>query len=226
MSNENFQDRLQRIGTKPPQQQPMSRGKSPSGRSGKLTPNHGLLAVGSLIMSAGIMAIRYVNSNYETIRDSNGIEVAIGGGVAAFLAILIGAMVSLRALGKKHGMTAADSAFQHSNNTAKPSTKAKVFFSLLGFAFGAIAIFYLFAAGGAVIIETETARNWAGRALAISLFLAILSLSFGCVGLFLRGYALLRVPGYFVLGAVLTYAIVHLFKVNVPALLQLSTILQ
>ncbi len=72
----------------------------------------------------------------------------------------------------------------------------------------------MFLAAAARLVETEKAQLFASGGLVIGFLLMIVSALFGMVGLFLRGYALGRVPVYFLIGAGLTFAAVRVFGIN------------
>lgn len=231
MSNADFQARLQRIGATSPQQQPMAQGASPSGRPAKRKLNHTLLAVGAVIMAIGIQAVNHTIEYYHAIRAESGIGTAIGISLVSVLIVLIGCIVAMRALppkGPTAPATAAASPYSANQRQSvrKASTGGRVFFSLLGFVFGAIACFYLFAAAAARFVDTETAQAIAIGSVLIALLLAFVSLVFGIVGIFLRGYALGRVPVYFLLGVALTFASVRALRINMLEWPQFLTMLQ
>jgi len=230
MPNADFQDRLQRIGANSPIQQSMTRGAPQAGRTGMQKLNYGLIAVGAAIMVLGLQAVKYANENYEAIRDSNGIGAAAGLGLVGMVALLIGVIVMMRAVFKRRATLARADASQYSANVVQPVRKAptgaRVFFSLLGFAFGTIACLYMFMAAAARFVETETAYLFANGGVLIALFLALVSLLFGLVELFFRGYALGRVPVYFLFGGVLTFATVRIAGINMLEWQQFTTMLQ
>lgn len=218
MSNTDFQDCLRRISGNSPQQQQVARGAEHVGRSGPQKPNYVHAGVGGAIMALGIQAVKYTNENYEAIRESGAIGTLVGFGLGGMAAVLIGVFVIMRAVFKWRAAPATAAASQYSANVAPPvrkaSTGARVFFSLLGFAFGTIACLYMFMAAAARFVETELAQDFSNGSALIALLLALVSLLFGLVGLFLRGYALWRVPIYFVFGGVLAFAAVRVAGIN------------
>lgn len=213
MSNTDFQDRLNRIAASTQQQAPVR--DAPQARRGKMRRlNHGLLFAGALIMTIGIHGLTSVNRNYEAVRDTIGIVASAGLGLASFAAVLIGGFVLFRAA--YTGQTSAEvAAFAQPARAARqPSTGTRVFFSLLGFAFGSIAVFYMFAAAVAHRFDTEAARVFTGGGVLMALFLVVVSLAFGFLGLFLRGYALGRVPVYFFVGGAVSIIAVRVLGIN------------
>ena len=215
MSNSDFKERLQRIGANPTQQHPMIPN---AGRPRKRKPNLGLVGAGGAIMMIGIQVVKYANKNYEAIRDSSGFGTAAGLGLAGIAVFLLGIFVIIRGASKIHAAPDHADASQYSTNMAQPgrqpSNWARFFFSLLGFTLGTIACLYMFMAAAARFIETEKAEVFSAGAFLIAVVLAFVSLLFGLAGLFLRGYTLQRVPVYFLFGAVLTYATVRGFRIN------------
>ena len=230
MSNADFQERLRRVGANSPQQQPIARSASRSGRPGLRKPNYGLVGAGGAVMMLGLQVVKYANANYEAIRDSSGVGTAAGLGLAGIAALLIGVFVMMRAAFKRASASVETTASRHSANAAKPvqrvSTGARVFFSLLGFALGMIACLYMFMASAARFVDTDTAQLFSNGGALIAIFLALLSLLFGLVGLFLRGYALWRVPVYFLVGGVLTFATVRVSGINMLEWQQFTASLQ
>ncbi len=181
-------------------------------------------------MALGIQAVKFTNENYQSIKASSGAYAGIGLGFAGILVFLIGIAMIFRACSKGFSARTPTSASQYSAGSTqavrKPSKIAQVFFSLLGIAFGTIACLYLFMAGAARFIETERAPAFVNGSVIIAIFLCLVSLLFGLVSLFLRGYALGRVPLYFFIGGILTYVAVRAFKINMLEWQQLTDFLQ
>lgn len=230
MSTADFQERLQRINAHAPQQQPMSQDKPGSARTRMKKPNFSQLAVGGAIMLVGNRAVKHVNENYELIRDSSGVGMAVGLAFAAIAVFLVGIFLIIRAFLKGRAEPARSTVLHHSDNVVRPqresSSRAKSICSLLGFCFGAIATFYMFMSAAARLIETENAELFSNGGLLIAALLVIVSSLIGMVGLFLRGYAMGRVPVYFVIGAGLTFAAVRLFGINMLEWQQFTVQLQ
>ena len=218
MSHADFQDRLQRISASSPQQQSTVQSVPNTAQSRIQKLNHGLFAAGATIIAIGFQAVKYANEHYEAIRDESGLGIAIGIGLASIAVVVIGGIVAVRALPKKRGEFTTADASQYSANLAKPvrkaSTGARVFCSLLGFAFGVSACFYMFAAAAARFVDTVAAQHLAIGSQLIALFLAFVSLLFGLVSLFIRGYSLGRVPVYFLFGVLLTFATIRIARIN------------
>ena len=120
----------------------------------------------------------------------------------------VGVILMARAIGSRK--LPSQNTVPVTKTVRRASTVARVFFSVLGFVFGAIACLYMFMVSAAGRVETDKAEAFSTGGVVIALFLAVVSLLFGFVGIFLRGYALGRVPAYFLLGGMLTYAAVHL----------------
>ena len=217
MSNAEFQARLQRIGANSGQQS-MVQGVIEANQPHSRKPHYGLLAAGALLMSLGIQAVKFANRNYEAIRESSGVAAAAGLGLAAIALLLIAGLLMMRAITKRRSASAGADGYAYAASDARtapqPSTGARVFSSLMGFAFGAIASFYMFVAGAARFVDTETAQTVAKGGGAIALLLLAASLLLGLLGLFLRGSALRRVPIYFFCGGALTFAAFRLLRVN------------
>lgn len=139
----------------------------------------------------------------------------VGLGLAGTGILLFGVFVMFRAVSDRF---AAPDASQQSANVAQPvrqaSNRAQVICSLFGLGLGTIASLYMFLAAAARLVETEKAQLFASGGLVIGFLLMIVSALFGMVGLFLRGYALGRVPVYFLIGAGLTFAAVRVFGIN------------
>lgn len=181
-------------------------------------------------MALGIQAVKFTNENYQSIKASGGAYAGVGLGFAGIVVFLIGIGVIFRACSK--GYVAHTSAFDSRYSAGivqakrKPSKIAQLFFSLLGIAFGTIACLYLFMAGAARFIETERAPAFVNGSVIIAILICVVSLLFGLVSLFLRGYALGRVPFYFLISGVLTYVAVRAFNINMLEWQQLTDFLQ
>ena len=159
-------------------------------------------------MALGMQIAKYANHNYKALRDSSGIGAALGLGIAGLVVLVIGIVLITRGVSRKPAMAV------QAKPVRQASGGARIFFSLLGFAFGTIACLYTILAVSARYIDTETAQIFSKGGIVIAVSLACLSLLFGFLSLFLRGFALGRVPGYFVLGAVLTFAAFEIGDVN------------
>ncbi|NRB19026.1 MAG: hypothetical protein HRU33_16055 [Rhodobacteraceae bacterium] len=230
MAKTDFQDRLQRITANAPQQQPMAQGRSPTGRTGARKLSVIQLVVGAIIMKVGKDVVKFANENYDAIRDDAGVTAAAGLGFAGTVILLFGLFMMFREISKWWAGPAEAVAPQRSAKVAQParqaSNRAKLICSLLGFGLGMIAILYLFLAAAAGGIETEKARIFANGGLLIAALLFVVVSFIGIVGLFLRGYALGRVPVYFVIGAGLTFAVIRIFRMDILEVQQFTGLLQ
>lgn len=208
----------------------MVEGAGSVARGGAPKPNYRLVGAGGAVMALGIQAVKFTNENYQSIKASSGAYAGLGLGFAGIVVFLIGIVIIVRGCSKKLAANAPASESQHSASVGqanrKPSKIAQVFFSLLGLTFGTITCLYLFMAGAARFIETERAPAFVNGSVIIAIFLCLVSLLFGLISLFLRGYALGRVPFYFLIGGVLTYVAVRAFKVNMLEWQQLTDFLQ
>ena len=208
----------------------MAEGAGSVMRTAAFRPNYRLLGGGGAIMALGIQAVKFTNENYQSIKTSSEAYAGIGLGFAGIVVFMIGIVVIFRACSKGYVAHTSASHAQYSAGSAQPARKpskiAQVFFSLLGLAFGTIACLYLFMAGAARFIETERAPAFVNGSVIIAIFLCVVSLLFGLVSLFLRGYALGRVPFYFLINGVLTYVAVRAFNINMLEWQQLTDFLQ
>lgn len=170
----------------------------------------------------GVQVMKYANTNYETIRDSSGVGAAAGLGLGALGAFLFGGYLLMRALGRGN-MAGGQARVQQPSRQA--SSGAMLFCSVLGFIFGSVACFFIFAAQAARYVDTEAARHLAIGGGAIGLGLVALSLLIGFFGLFVKGFGLGRVPVYFVLGCVLTFAVIRVFFGDVREWIALISVL-
>ena len=181
-------------------------------------------------MTFGNHVVKFANVNYESIREDVGVNAAAGLGFAGAVIILFGVFMMFREIFKWWAAPARAVAPQQSAKVAQPvrgsSNRAKLICTLLGFAFGAIAMLYMFLGAAARFVETEKAELFSSGGVLIAALLVIVSSLIGIVGLFLRGYALGRVPVYFLIGAGLTFAAVRLFRINMLEWQQFTTTLQ
>ena len=160
----------------------------------------------------GMQAIKYANTNYDAIKADSGAGAAVGLGLGAIAALLIGVVIMLRALRSKSGDT------QETPEIAEPkraaSGLARAVCSLLGLGLGTTACLFMFMVAAARQIDTEAAQHFSAGGFLIAIILAALALLIGLFGLFVRGYALGRVPIYFISAAVLTYAAVGVLQID------------
>lgn len=209
MSNQDFQDRLQRINAG---KDPMdTRAPGASGHRRGQKPDYRLIGAGGALMGLGLHGLRLVNQHYEAIRDGKGIAAAAGAGLGSTAILLVGIYLILRGAYKGIAAAGADTS---TGRIRTPSRATKLFWSLLGFAMGTIANLYMFSAAAARFINTEHARFFSTRAALIAIALALVAVLIGATGLFLRGRGLGRVPVYFLCGGALTYATFRLMEIN------------
>ena len=207
MSNTEFRERLSRIGASSTQRQSMAGDAGVDVRSGPRRPNYLLVGAGGAIMVLGLQAVKFANQNYEAIRDANGPGLAAGVGLGGMVFLLFGVVVMMRAaFGRRSRASARD--------LSTTERKGRILFSLLGFVFGAIASLSMFIRAAAKFIEGDNVQAFVSGSAVIALSAAFASLLLGLIGLFARGYALGRVPVYFLFGGVLTYAAVRILRVN------------
>ncbi len=218
MSNADFQDRLQRIGAKSAPQQPMDPGTDRPRRRNTTKPRPGRIGLGGAIMVLGLHGLKYANEYYEALRDSDAIGTLAGLGLGGLAALLIGVIIILREIARMVRVSSDPTGSQYQADEAHPvrqaSNRMRVLFSLLGFAFGAIACLYMFMVSAARHFDTETAQLFQQGGVFIVFCLTALSLLLDLVGIFLRGFALGRVPAYFLFGGVLTYFAVPIFGID------------
>lgn len=163
MSNADFQKRVQRLGSPPPQ---APRG-SQSNRRNKNGPNGSkflLIGVGAALLALGIQAVRFANRNYEAIRDDSGPELAAGLGLGGMAAVVIGVIVLMRATLKRDGSRPkaiiSDGSLYTENSRPEATKRAKFFSSVFGFAIGVIACITMFLAFAARFVEAEAAQSF------------------------------------------------------------------
>ena len=181
-------------------------------------------------MALGIQAVKFVNENYQSLKESHGSYAGAALGVAGAIVFLIGIVVIVRGCSQMLAAQTPAPTSQYSASFApavrKPSKIAQILFSLLGFVFGSIACLYMFMGAAARFIETQRAPAFSNGCVLIAFVLCFVSLLFGLASLFLRGYGLGRVPFYFLIGSVLTFVAVRVFKVNMLEWQQLMDFLQ
>ncbi|TLP67863.1 hypothetical protein FEE96_04865 [Parasedimentitalea maritima] len=142
---------------------------------------------------------------------------------------LFGVFMMGREILKHWSSRAKKSSTVHSGDLKTPmrqtSGRAKVICSLLGVVLGGLACLYLALVAAAGQVETEQALQIAFGGVALSIFLLLVAVTTGIVGIFKRGYALGRVPGYFVIGAVLAFSTIRYFRINLLEWQQFAEVL-
>ncbi|MEM6623072.1 MAG: hypothetical protein AAF674_12640 [Pseudomonadota bacterium] len=93
MSSDDFQQRVERHNEKAAQTRPR--------KTGVRKTSYGRLFVGALLLSAGYQAVKHTNANYESIRDTYGVNASVGLGIAGIVALLVGAVLVLRAVSSR-----------------------------------------------------------------------------------------------------------------------------
>ena len=209
MSNNDFQERLERIRANAPHRTSVA-----NGRAVRQGPNYGRVLVGGFLMAVGVQALKLTNRNYEAIRDSGGIGLAAVGGLVGAAVLVLGLVVMARAFPRGCARASAPSPSDTVQPLQQTSRLARVLFSLLGFLLGTVASFYMFVSSAAHIAGTERSQTVANGALLIALGLALLALLIGFAGLFVSRYPLRRVPVFFVLGGMLLMAAFRAFRIH------------
>jgi hypothetical protein len=209
MSNANFQERIQRINANPGHSQPvLFGGPQSTAAQAPQKPNLIVVCIGAFLMSLGLFIIKDLNENYEILRESPGLGYVMASALCSVTFILTGCIFLLRAFSKKRATrnsTASQSTGHGEHPARNASIKARIRSSVLGLVFGISSCISLFLAGKATKIPTEAAQQIYEGALAASIFLLVLSVLVGFVGLFLRRSALARVPVCFLIGALATF---------------------
>ena len=208
MANQDFQDRLSRIGSRPAQNSYYATAQR---QPAPKRPGIASAALAGAIFALGVKLVRDTNQNYENVRDSAGAESAALLGLLALVLMLVGAILMLRFLWRTIRPAPAAPRERH-----EASGFARFFYSTLGLGLGASASAIMFTAVVAKHTESrnETADMLAANGLSVGILLLLLALLLGFLGLFFRGRGLGRVPVYFFVGSVIVWAGVRLSRVN------------
>jgi hypothetical protein len=212
MSNADFHSRLQRIGADAAIAQPTMQSAPTGSGPAKTKMKVGLFALGSLVGVIGMQAIKYANTNYDAIKAASGAGSAAGLGLGAIATLLVGLFIMLRAVRSKSDDALASPEVSEPKRAA--SGLARFVSALLGLGLGTIACLFMFMVAAARQIDTEAAQHFSAGGFLIAIILAALALLIGIIGIFLRGYALGRVPIYFVSATILTYAAVGALQID------------
>ncbi len=212
MSNANFHDRIQRINAK--SQQPRATlygGSQTAPTQVKKKPNLAVVFAGSLLMCMGLYIIKDLNEEYEVLRDSNGLGFITAFALSGVVFLLAGCFILFRAFLSKRSSrngTALQSSENGEPQILRASGKAQTLSSVFGLILGVGACVCFLSGVMATRVATETGFEVFQSTLVVSISLLVSSILIGLVGVFLRGYALGRVPVYFAIGALATFSIV------------------
>ena len=176
--------------------------------------NRGALVVGAFVTALGFQSVKFVNENYDLIKADKGLGLAIGLGIAALGAVIIGILMMFRGVRPKRAASGQPQSAGPGATARRPSGLTRVIFSLLGFTLGAIACFYMFVSSAARLTETDKAQTIAIGSILIALVLTAVSLLIGLVGLFVSRYPLRRVPVFFLLGGMLVFSGFRAFRIH------------
>lgn len=205
MPDNDFQDRLQRIGARQGTGPSALDQGAPTGTRG---PNFVLMVVAVLVIFVGAGLVRFANENYETLRADGGVGLAISVGLASIAMVIFGIVLFWRSIRTRR---------EPPPQMARPyqaSAASRSRSSLFGFALGILACVAMFMAAAARLVNPDTNNVFSGLALLTALAFTLLIVLIGIVGLFLRGRSLHRVPLYFVAGAILTYGVFWVFYID------------
>lgn len=215
MSQENFQDRLQRIDARSAQQLPPQ--QSPARRSAR-SLNMGKLVLGALTLLISSQAAKYLNENYETMRDSYGIGAVAGLGLVAMIGMIFATVWLFRGFSQQPNSTAKRQGSPHSSlamrTTRQASGRAKTICSLVGLSLGFSAYILLLLSTAARDIETEQVIALAKGSAIAAVGLCGLSFLLGVLEILFRGYALWRIPLYYFVGGILSFVVFRAFGID------------
>jgi hypothetical protein len=206
MSSQDFHKRLQRLENNT-QQHPISTNSAPQKK-----PNMRLVALGGGLIGLGGWTIRRANENYEAIKESSGIGGAAFFGLLGIIFFLIGVFLIYRA--SFNATKQSTNAHETPQQKRVVSTTSRRVTTILGTALGLIACFYMFLVSASRSIETETAGIFYLGGLVIVFFATFLALICGFLGLFIRGYALWRVPYFFLVSSILLFYTMKFLRVD------------
>ncbi|MEM7320324.1 MAG: hypothetical protein AAF408_15050 [Pseudomonadota bacterium] len=202
-----FENRLQRIGARTSEQHAQRQGSMRSVRPAGEQLRYGLFFVGAILTMLGLQGVKFANENYEAIKSDGAIGMLAGFGLGGAVFLVAGIIIMFRAISKKpatHG--------QHSGDLAQPaqqvSKRARRNASRTGFILGLVSCVLMFLASEAKHIDTELAGMAVTLASLVGFGLGFVALVIGFAGLFARGYALWRVPVYFLCVWFLTFVVV------------------
>lgn len=214
MSNNDFQERLERIKANRGEQQ----SASPTGQSGAQTRSVGPMVLGAVLISFGSTTLRQTNKHYEAIRDGYGLGAAVGLAVLGIVFLALGARSIWKWAKGREAATARAKTMPAA--AVETTSRDRVTKSLLGLALGVIAALLMFLGAAYNFAETGRSIAMANLLTIAALLLTALVVMVGATGFVLRGRALLRVPACFFIGGLLTYAVVRALRINTLAWLE------
>jgi hypothetical protein len=215
MSDSNFEERLRRISQGRPQAQAAV--SAPKQRPYRPVP----LVVGVSIAVAGVQLLRVANNDYEAFRAISP-AAPIGAAALAVLLMVGGGAAAYR------GLSGAGSHDRAARDRPPASAGSRLFLSLVGLCAGVVCIlsFGLIVQVGGIAEPSDDVKMIGGFALILAFALPFLAVLFGVVGLILGRRVLHRVPGYFVLGAVVAFVLQRLWLIDPAQIVGLRQLLQ
>lgn len=210
MSNEDFQQRLQRLQSQASHHHAIHAGQPVQTMHKTSRPKALRVGIGGGIMGLGGYLIRYANQNYEALRDSGGLGMIATYGLGGLALAVLGIVLMMRAVFAK----TAPASVSAPRPKRRASATAIWVTSTFGFLAGVTSCFYLFLWATLRFIGTEKALSYEHGSLGVAVLLCLITLCFGVLSLFLRGRSLGRVFVYYWCGAVLTFAVFILADIN------------
>lgn len=227
MSHTSFQDRLERIGAPitPPGDTNIAGRKKPKRTSGK--PRYGLGLLGVVLMPMSLHPLKRAVPAYNALQDGTGVTPDVTTALFGALMLAASFFLILRAFPSKAARKTQKAqkvaqAQQGERVKASPAQRAKT--SLIGFCLGALTTAFVWMIPAATEIGTERARSFVVGGGTILLYVGVLVLCYGIIGIFARGKSLGRVALFYIYGAVICGSMLYFFKVDMlefPALVQL-----
>lgn len=213
MSDQNFQDRLNRIATAEPSEgQRRKHTQSQAGRSlqGKL--KLGKLFLGALLMMCGVQAIKAANTGYDRLVEADSPGTILVLAVAGIASLLIGCVVMYRAVNASRQPLAAPAEVV----VTPPSSGSRLVCAAFGLLIGGLACLLLGAAAQ-ISNQAEDAESTRAFVNGSGVFLvgsSVTMIVLGLIGIFSRFRALRRMPIYYIVGAAIVFVLIQMWIIS------------
>lgn len=217
MSDNDFQDRLQRIGGN--RGTPLSPALQPA-RIGRRPPNLALMVVAVLVVWIGAGLIRFANENYDKLKADGGVGLSLGIGIGSIAIVIWGIVLFVRSI-RPRPIASVDHA---SLSEDMRTTKNRL--ALIGIVLGIASAICMYMAGTAFRVATPTAQAFGNNIMFAAGLLMAVATMIALVTRIAPGFGFFRVVLSYITGFILVLGIVRVVQFDLRTLPSFMALLE
>jgi hypothetical protein len=203
MSDNDFQDRLQRIaGNRGTSLSPASQPE----RTFRRAPNLALMVVFVLVIWIGAGLVRFANENYDKLKADGGVGLSVGIGIGAIAIVIWGIVLFVRSIRPRPAASIDQTSLPDDMRTTKNRL------AILGVVLGIASAIFMFMASAALRVETASARSFGEHMLLAAVLLMAVATMIALVTRITPGFGFFRVVLSYLTGFILVLGIVRVVQ--------------